>query len=183
MSLLVAREAGRQVFAATATSWPAYIAHEGDVAQARALHRRRIANLNSLGANFEAAGALNDLAEIEFLAGNTELALHYATDALARRSDFGDPSATMDYRSDVTIYLIALARYDEGGEHAREMLAIARERLEDVYAAFALQYLAAIAALRARAVAEGGAEIRSRAAQILGFSERAHREEKAFTIP
>jgi hypothetical protein len=97
--------------------------------------------------------------------------LRYATDALARRSDFGDPSATMDYRSDVTIYLTALARYDEGGEHAREMLTIARERHEDVYAAFALQDLAAIAALRPRAVAEGGAEMRSGAAQILGFSD------------
>jgi hypothetical protein len=76
----------------------------------------------------------------------------------------------MDYRSEVTRYLVALARYEEAEERARETLTIARERHEDVYAAFTLQYLAFIAALRPRTVAEGGTEICSRAAQILGFS-------------
>jgi tetratricopeptide (TPR) repeat protein len=170
--LALARGAGRQVWAATAMSWLGIIsAHEGNVAQARTYIVDALQIFDSRGAHFEGAATLADLAAVEFRAGNTALALRYATDALAQRSDFGDPSATMDCRSEVTRYLIALARYDEAEEHALEMLSIARERHEDAFAACALQYLAAIAALRPEAVAEGMAEVRSRAAQILGFSD------------
>jgi predicted ATPase len=169
--LSVSRKAGRQVWAAVDMAWLGFIiAHEGNVAQARSYIADALQIFDPLGAVFEGADALVSLADVEFCAGNTELAFRYATDALARRSAF-DPSSTLDHRSDLMRYLIALARYDEGGKQAREMLTIARERHEDVYAAFALQYLAAIAALRPPVVAEGGAEIRSRAAQILGFSD------------
>ncbi len=168
--LAVFQRAGRQISAATTMSWLGLIiAHEGNVAQARSYCVEALQIFDSLGANFEGANARSDLAAVEFRAGNTELALRYVTDALAHRSAFGDLSATLEIRSEVTRYLIALARYDEAEEHAREMLTIARERHEDVFTAFALQYLAAIAALRPRAVAEGGAEICSRAAQMLGF--------------
>ena len=89
----------------------------------------------------------------------------------------------MDNRCEVTKYLIALARYDEAEERARETLAIARERHEDVWAAVTLQYLAAVAALRPWTVAENGAEIRSRTAQILGFCDaRLSRREGVFSF-
>ncbi|MBV8198316.1 MAG: hypothetical protein JO263_09275, partial [Candidatus Eremiobacteraeota bacterium] len=170
--LAIARRASRHVWAATAMSWLGVInAHEGNIPQARSYIAGALQIFDARGAKFEGAAALADLAGVEFLAGNTELALRYATDALARRSDFSDPSAAMDCRSELTRYLIALARYDEAEEHAREMLRIARERHEDVFAACALQYLAASAALRSATVVEGMTDVRPRVAQLLGFSD------------
>ena len=109
---------------------------------------------DSMGANLDAASALNALADIELRAGNTQLALRHATCALAWFSDFDDLSASMDCREDMARLFITLAQYGEAEKYARETLEFARERQEDVYVAFALHHLGAIAALRGLAAGE-----------------------------
>jgi hypothetical protein len=76
----------------------------------------------------------------------------------------------MDLRTEMAKYLVDLARYDEAEQRARETLSFARERHEDVLAAFALLHLAAIVLLRPLGETERAADVRSQAARILGFS-------------
>ncbi len=163
----VARSAGIQRLTAYAMSWLACL---GNVTEARSYMADALQIFDSMGANLDAASALNALADIELRAGNTELALRHATCALARFSDFDDLSASMDCRSDMARLFITLAQYGEAEKYARETLEFARERQEDVYVAFALHHLGAIAALRGLAAGER-TDVSSRAARILGFSD------------
>ncbi len=64
-----------------------------------------------------------------------------------------------------------MTRFGEAETRARETLALARERHADVYVAFALQHLAAIATLRSPSVRAQADNVCSRAARILGFSD------------
>ncbi len=165
------RAANRRLAAGAMRTLSACSASEGDVAQARRYVAEALDIYDSLGSTYDAAQTLNDLAYVESRAGNVELALRHSTDALARCSDLEDLSTTLDIRNDVMRHLIWLARYDMAEERARELLAIARERHEDVYVSLALQHLGAIAALRPHAGAPRAAEARRQAARILGFSE------------
>ncbi|MGA8097458.1 MAG: helix-turn-helix domain-containing protein [Candidatus Cybelea sp.] len=168
--LAFARVAANSRLAASAMrSCSTVSAYEGNVDQARRFVADALRIYDSFGAKFDAAQTLNDLAYVEFRAGDTELALRHSTDAL-QSCCVDDQSATLDMRNDLTRHLIWLDRYDVAEERAREMLAIARERHEDVYAALALQHLGAIAALRPQKVAERAAEERSQALRVLGFS-------------
>lgn len=117
-------------------------------------------------------GALQELAECEFLAGDAVTALKRANDALA--ASRGMPATTIAHWSITTLgnmsrYLVVLARYDEAREYARESLALARERQQDVLLAWNLENLAAIAGLRPQAEAERASMTYARAARILGF--------------
>jgi predicted ATPase/transcriptional regulator with XRE-family HTH domain len=169
--LAFARGAGNRRLAAGAMrTLSAASAFKGDVVQARRYIAEALSIYDALGATYDAATTLNDLAYVESRAGNTELALHHSSDALASCGDLYDLSATMDLRNDVVRHLIWLLRYDEAEDRAREMLAIARERHEDGYAVLALQHLGAIIALRPDA-AERRPEARSQATRMLGFSE------------
>lgn len=113
---------------------------------------------------------LEELAECEFCAGNPELALKYAKDALATLR--GLPAARA--RSTMTLcnisrYLVELARFDEAEEHSRESLAIALESQQDILVAWNLENLAAITGLRHRAAPNGLSTTYARAARTLGF--------------
>jgi tetratricopeptide (TPR) repeat protein len=144
----------------------------GNHTSARGGIARALQLYGALGAKLDAAATLTDLAEVEFCAGNTELALHHARDALARFGECdGFDVFTMDVQSDMTRYLIELARYDEAEACARETLDSARSRQEEVYAAFALRHLGVIGALRPKATRKRASDVCSQAAQILGFSD------------
>lgn len=163
-----ARSAGdRRLMALALRTLSSACASTGDLAQARQYVAEAQRIYDSLGAKYDAAQALNDLAYVECCAGNGELAVCLSDDALARCRDTDDLSATMDARDVLTKNLIWLGRYDLAEERAREMLVIARERQEDVYAAFALQDLGSSIALRPHS----DAQARSKAARVLGFSE------------
>jgi tetratricopeptide (TPR) repeat protein len=71
--------------------------------------------------------------------------------------------------SNHSAYLVALSRFEEAKSAAREALALARDAGFEAYVAWALQHLAAIAALRASddSVDRVG-DLRS-AARLLGF--------------
>lgn len=167
-----ARSAGeRRLMALALRTLSSVCACTGDLAQARQYVAEALEIYGVLGATYDAASALNDLAYVECCAGNAELALRHSADALARCRDTDDLSATMDARDVLTKNLIWLARYDLAEERAREMLAIARERHADVYAAFALQHLGSIIALRPHATVRRAAPARLQAARVLGYSE------------
>ena len=73
-------------------------------------------------------------------------------------------------RSNMAAYLVALRRYDEARTAAREALSAAHDLRWSVGLVWALQHLAAIAALRPGADAPV-IEDRSRAARILGYAD------------
>jgi tetratricopeptide (TPR) repeat protein len=109
-----------------------------------------------------------DLSEYEFRAGNVELALSHAMDSLAPVRQFGHPNVLGHHCANISGYLIALGRYDEAEAFARETLDSARGHPLPVVAAWALQRLGAIAALRPQA-GEPAPQSYARAARILGF--------------
>jgi predicted ATPase len=146
-------------------------ADSGDFTMARRYIADVLYIYDLLGAKWDAPNVLNDLACIECLAGNPELALRHANDAFARHGDFEDPSAAIDLRTDMARYFIDVARYDEAKSHARESLTLARERHMDVYAAIALQHLASISVLQPPLFAERAVDAGPRAARILGFAD------------
>ena len=68
----------------------------------------------------------------------------------------------------VTAYLVALERYDEARASGRTALAMARDTHHQVAVTWALQHLAAVAALRP-AAAEDSRDGRVRAARLVGY--------------
>jgi tetratricopeptide (TPR) repeat protein len=147
-----------------------FSALERDIVAARGRVTEALQIYKKMGVRFSAIGALADLSTFEYFAGNPESALAHATDALAlvRRTN-AYPAAGIYTLHLISEYLLALARYDEAYERARETLALAREHDLSVLAAWALQHLAAVAVLRARARGENTERDDIRAARLLGF--------------
>ncbi|MBV8531391.1 MAG: helix-turn-helix domain-containing protein [Candidatus Eremiobacteraeota bacterium] len=144
-------------------------ANLNDVIGARSYIAEALQIYESIGAKFNAAFTLNDLGECEACAGNLELALRYASEAVAALRSFKNMPLVAQALDDMALYLIALDRYTEAEAPAREVLVLARDHHLDVLAAQALQHFAAIAALRAPGNAESALSARARAARILGF--------------
>ena len=122
-----------------------------------------------MGAKLKAAWTIDDLGEYEFCAGNPELAVAHATEALATFREFNDMRGGAIILSNLAGYLVSLARYDEAQACAREALELAREHQLGAFAANALQNLAAIKALRPHNEGERTSPAGARAARILGF--------------
>jgi predicted ATPase/DNA-binding XRE family transcriptional regulator len=134
----------------------------GDIVTARERITEALTIYERLGARVNAAFTLNDLGECEFCAGNAEAALRHAADAVERLREFADLPLVATALDSMTAYLVALGRYDEGELCARELLDLARDHRLDVLTAYALQHLAAIAALRS-------GDTRTSATRVLGF--------------
>jgi predicted ATPase/DNA-binding SARP family transcriptional activator len=119
------------------------------------------------GADWPVAIVAGDLAELAFLEGDSLGALRFAGEALDGARAGNHLPSVAAHLENTSAYLIPLARYDEARDYARQALALARE-LEIAYAFyFALQHLAAVAAMRSDATSD---DVR-RAAQLLGFVE------------
>ncbi|MBV8355635.1 MAG: hypothetical protein JO101_09960, partial [Candidatus Eremiobacteraeota bacterium] len=139
-----------------------YAAARGLVAEAR--H-----SFDAIGCIFGVVEATEALSWIEFLAGDTELALRYMLEAVTLHREeltAGQLATTLEM---VPTYLIALARYDEAERTAREMLELSREHHLDYMAATGLQHLATVIALRASCAGEDAGARLTRAGRILGF--------------
>ena len=141
----------------------------GDFAAAREYVAEELAIYKALGAERTAAVTIAfTLADVESEAGNPELALAHASEALTTFRSLSDElfAATL---TSMSVYLVALARYDEAEARAREALNVGRKaRLESVLAQ-ALQHLAAVAALRPQDIPECRATACIKAARILGY--------------
>jgi tetratricopeptide (TPR) repeat protein len=165
-TLALARRLGNRRLTAALlrrTAWAS--AGNGDIAGARAGSAEARAIYESLGADHAVALVLTQLADIEFLAGDTELALDYANEALAALRSQNDNDID-NVLSTISTYLIALGRYDEAAEIAPSSVEIARDQQRAFVIAFALQHLAA---LRPHAIEQGASAARGRAARIIGF--------------
>ncbi len=137
----------------------------GDFDGARRLHGDALAIFKANGADRLAAALANNLAEAEFHAGEAEAALRLALDAIAMHGVASFTSRLGLMTCNVTAYLVALGRYDEARTSGREALAMARDAHHQVAVTWALQHLAAVAALDPHRAGDG----RARAARLLGY--------------
>ncbi|HZV77091.1 MAG TPA: adenylate/guanylate cyclase domain-containing protein [Candidatus Babeliales bacterium] len=140
----------------------------GDVAGARKYYAEALAVFKANNAERLAVAVATNLAEAEFQGGDAEAALRIVNDALA--ADVGAMSASGQafLTCNSAAYQIALGRYDAARSSARDALAMARALHYDIGAAWALQHLAAAAALNS-AGRPNGLEARSRAARLIGY--------------
>jgi predicted ATPase len=142
---------------------------EGNLDAARGYIVEAQQNYEAVGAESDIAWTIEALGGIEFLTGNTELALRHATDALAIFRALNRVRGMAWMLHHIIDYYISLGRYGEAEKSAREGLDLAREHNLDVVAAYALQNLGVIAALRPRGEAENSLEVYVRVARIYGF--------------
>ncbi|MGA8534116.1 MAG: helix-turn-helix domain-containing protein [Candidatus Tumulicola sp.] len=143
---------------------------DGDIDTARDQIEEALQRYEDLGSKRDVAWAVYDLSLVDYFgARNAELALRHATDALATFRAINHPRGVANTLNVMTIYLTSMARYAEAETNAHEMLNLAREHHLDVLAAFALQRLAAIAALQSHVAAERSPTAYAPAARILGF--------------
>jgi predicted ATPase/transcriptional regulator with XRE-family HTH domain len=140
----------------------------GDPVGARGHMREALLIYQSLGAELGVANALFDLSEVEFYAGNSVLALQYAKEGLTANRTF-DYAQTAGMLVNVAKYLLSLARHDEAKESAVEALELALERQLAAVAAWSLQYLATIAALRPDVGADRKTLTHAHTARVFGF--------------
>ena len=138
----------------------------GDFAEARAASGEALAMYRALGKERWVAVTLTARAEIEFWAGDAEAAVRVANEALAACRFEDDPdSVESAVHANTAAYLIAIDRYDEARTHAREALDISRRLRFELHETWALQHLAAIAALAPQTALM---EL-PRAARLIGF--------------
>ncbi len=137
---------------------------DGDLAGARPLFAEALVIFKEVGADRQIATVSADLAELEFQRGDLPAALQLAREAVATLRAHNDVRRVALQLANMAAYLLALGRYDEARAHAREALVAAGETQGDVFVVFALQHLAAVAALKP-------GEDRARAARLLGFAD------------
>jgi tetratricopeptide (TPR) repeat protein len=146
------------------------LAHASDVAgdgdRARQLYAEALAVAEALGAERQGAGIRCNLAETLFRCGDVAQALELVETARETYCALGLP--TCKAVINVAAYAVALDRFDEAREAAREALTAALDLQYRVLVVLALQHLAAIAALEPNATRDAGAA-QVRAARILGF--------------
>jgi tetratricopeptide (TPR) repeat protein len=169
-ALAVARSSGVRKLIAPAINALAqarYLA--SDLTAARGFFRESLAMYKGAGRERPATAVAINLAEAEFQAGDIESALQLGRDAIDVLRANNMWVALAGALGNHSAYLVALSRYEEARSTAREALALARDAEFGAYVAWALQHLAAIAALRG---SDGSVErlddLRS-AARILGF--------------
>jgi len=167
-ALAAARQIGHRPLVASLLRTVAFArAMDGDVDAARANDAEALAIYEELGATASAARTLaQDLCAYEYAAGNFEVALRHAADALAMFRRLGDADGVARALVNVSICLVALARYDEAERGAIEALDLTRY---DGEIAWPLQQLGTIGALRRHATAKRALEEQTRAARLMGF--------------
>ena len=131
---------------------------------ARPLFAEALVIFRAVCADRQIATVSADLAELEFHQGDMPSALQLAREAVATLRRHNDVRRVALQLDNLAAYLLAMGRYGEARAHAREALVAATETQGDVFAAFALQHLAAVAALQPN-------EDRTRAARLLGYAD------------
>src|SRR5262249_23986457 len=118
-----------------------------------------------------AASIAGHLAEVEFEAGDPADALHRAEEARTGHA------ATRNRRSEaadlcnIASYLIALDCFEDARAYSQEALEAARDVHSPVLTAFALQHVAAIAALQGGSGEPGRTTRLENSAMLMGFVE------------
>ncbi|HEX3672082.1 MAG TPA: hypothetical protein VHT92_10320, partial [Candidatus Cybelea sp.] len=144
-------------------------ARSGDAAGGRRYYNEALARYAALGLERPAASIAGHLAEVEFASGDAAAALHRAEEARVGHA------ATQNRRSEavdltnMTAYLVALDCFDDARAYVTQALEAARDVRATVLAAYALQHVAAIAALERTTEDLPAATRREKAAMLLGF--------------
>ncbi|HMD02410.1 MAG TPA: tetratricopeptide repeat protein, partial [Candidatus Baltobacteraceae bacterium] len=174
-ALSTARTAGARKLAAEALGNLAVASvSRNDVAEARIRLSEGLTLTKASGHTMLEAIFSSNLAEVEFRGGDAAAAVRAAGQSLAAFRRFKASYSALNVviaTSNIAAYLVALGRFDEARGHAREALQLARSIDLDTFVAVALQHLAAIAALRPRDDEVRRHEQRSRAAQLLGYTD------------
>jgi predicted ATPase/transcriptional regulator with XRE-family HTH domain len=139
----------------------------GDVVAARDYLAEALTHYEAMGAKLGLVAVATDLGEYEFRAGNAELALRRATDALTVARQFNHESVVSHILANISGYLVSLDRYGHATACARELLDFVREPPLTIFAAWALQRIGAIAVLRPQVLDPAQSYVQ--AARILGF--------------
>lgn len=108
------------------------------------------------------------LAEAEFACGDVETALALAEESLEAMRGFGRDRMAATLLGNIAAYLIALECYDLAQGHAQAALELALEVDAQASATFALQHLAAAAALQPRSDGPAADDAYARIARITG---------------
>jgi tetratricopeptide (TPR) repeat protein len=141
----------------------------GDMAAAREYAKEAIAVYDGVASYRGAAMALaDDLVEIELQAGNAELVLRHAHDAIPVLRAVGAFAAVAETLGKTAAALLSLQRIDEAESYARDSIALAREHNASGQLLRALQRLAAIALARHDATG-APLSLAERVARLLGF--------------
>jgi predicted ATPase/transcriptional regulator with XRE-family HTH domain len=143
----------------------------GDFAMAREYVAEAIAIYEQVGARRGAAMALfSDLAEVELHAGNADLALDCALEAVPTLRAFNSVAQVAEALATASACCVSLRRYDDAWKYAREALLLAGECGATGQLVRALQRLIAVAVLSAGDASQR-LESPAKAARILGFLE------------
>jgi len=143
--------------------------HEGNFPSARRYLNDALQAASALRRELLVADCTNWLSCIELWAGNAELALKHACDALTavRTSNVTTPRQLPDALTNAAASLLCLGRYDEARNYAREALVLSNDFQVTFYVGRSLRHLAVVAALRKEPTVT--ASSRETAARIIGF--------------
>jgi tetratricopeptide (TPR) repeat protein len=145
-------------------------AGNGDFSSARRHLAESVAIYKGFEAYRMAAFAISsDLAPVELTAGNAELALGHASDALPILKACNDMHSIADVLNIMSACLVSLDRYDAAEAHARESLILSSELNYSFGVVASLHRLAAVSALRTQGACEPGLESCARGAVVFGF--------------
>jgi len=145
---------------------------KGDLNGARGLFARASAVFAQEADHSKAAITAATLAEAEFMAGNAREALQLAEEALHSARGIGRHRTAAAILGNMAAYHLRLGECEPASAHAREAIEICRVVQPDkVSLIFALQHLAASAALDRYDDAAAAAINRARAAHLLGFAD------------
>jgi tetratricopeptide (TPR) repeat protein len=141
----------------------------GDVERSRQLFAEALYDFECHEDEGAVAQTAATLAGVEFHAGNVDTALEIAAKALEAARGLKRYRMMAWILGEMATFSIARGAFGDARLQARESLAIADRQSWDLDAAFALQHLAAIAALHDDAAAAAQREPCIHAARLLGF--------------
>lgn len=141
----------------------------GDIAGAKRFYADALAYYEALNLERPAASIAGNLAEVEFAAGDAAAALRLAEEARAGHEATQNRRSTGNDLCNMTAYLIALDCFDDARAYGAQALFVLREVKQTVLTAYALQHLAAVAALRPESAKSDSDAACKRAAMLLGF--------------
>jgi diguanylate cyclase (GGDEF)-like protein len=163
----------REIGALRSCGWALYMLANaywvsGDVDGALPFFAEALDTYVRIGADQSIGVLAGNRAEAEFSVGSVALAMELAERARTALRAAGQEQALAWNLCNMAAYLIAQDRWDEARATAREGLDRARERRMQVKIVWALQHLAAAAALRTREPSDA----HRCAAALLGFADR-----------
>jgi predicted ATPase/DNA-binding XRE family transcriptional regulator len=173
--LPLARRLDLRVYVAFVMYWMGEISfQQEDYTAARGFYDQSAQTFDSIGRRFLATIPAGSLSIVDLVTGNAESALALALQCVSsRRTERSLRAPVPDLRlaellHTAAICFIASARYDEARAAAFEALEISRD-VNEATSLEALQSIAAATALETQAEADNGAEMRSKAARMLGY--------------